>query len=69
MADEKGMLQVQMKKEKRWVSHKRIKLHVAAEQLYPEDYDFSIIFDSVEKRKAQHDMKRKYVDAELTYEE
>lgn len=69
MADEKGMLQVQMKKEKRWVSHKRIKLHVAAEQLYPEDYDFSIISDSVEKRKAQHDMKRKYVDAELTYEE
>lgn len=69
MADEKGMLQVQMKKEKRWVSHKRIKLHVVAEQLYPEDYDFSIIFDSVEKRKAQHDMKRKYVDAELTYEE
>lgn len=69
MADEKGMLQVQMKKEKRWVSHKRIKLHVAAEQLYPEDYDFSIIFDSVEKRKAQHDMKRKYVDSELTYEE
>lgn len=69
MADEKGMLQVQMKKEKRWVSHKRIKLHVEAEQLYPEDYDFSIIFDSVEKRKAQHDMKRKYVDTELTYEE
>ena len=69
MADEKGMLQVQMKKEKMWVSHKRIKLHVAAEQLYPEDYDFSIIFDSVEKRKAQHDMKRKYVDTELTYEE
>lgn len=69
MADEKGMLQVQMKKEKMWVSHKRIKLHVPAEQLYPEDYDFSIIFDSVEKRKAQHDMKRKYVDTELTYEE
>ncbi|MEA4819898.1 MAG: DNA mismatch repair protein MutS, partial [[Clostridium] scindens] len=68
MADEKGMLQVQMKKEKMWVSHKRIKLHVPAEQLYPEDYDFSIIFDSVEKRKAQHDMKRKYVDTELTYE-
>ena len=69
MANEKGMLQVQMKKEKIWVSHKRIKLHVAADQLYPEDYDFSIIFDSVEKRKAQHDMKRKYVDTELIYEE
>ena len=56
MADEKGMLQVQMKKEKRWVSHKRIKLHVAAEQLYPEDYDFSVIFDTVENRKARHKM-------------
>ena len=23
-----------------WINHKRVKLHVAAEELYPEDYDF-----------------------------
>lgn len=28
----------------------------------PEDYDFSIIFDSVEKRKKRHDMQRKYTE-------
>ena len=28
---------------------------------YPEDYDFSIVFDSVENRKARHQMERKYV--------
>lgn len=66
-ANEKGFLQVQMPDKKIWINHKRIKLHVAAEQLYPEDYDFSIIFDSVEKRKAQHEMGRKYVEGEFKY--
>lgn len=58
--DEKGMMQIQMPGEKIWRNHKRVKLHVAASQLYPEDYDFSIIFDSVAVRKARHDMGRKY---------
>lgn len=30
--------------------------------LYPEDYDFSVIFDTVEVRKARHQMQRKYVE-------
>lgn len=68
-ADEKGVLRVQLQDKKIWINHKRIKLHVAAEQLYPEDYDFSIIFDSVEKRKLQHDMGRKCVEETLAYEE
>ena len=42
--------------------HAGIQLHVAAEELYPEDYDFSIIFDSVETRKLRHDMERKHVE-------
>ena len=60
-ANEKGVLRVQLQGKKIWVNHKRIKLHVAAEQLYPEDYDFSIIFDSVQNRKIRHQMERKYV--------
>lgn len=60
-ADEKGVLRVQMRDKKIWINHKRIKLHVAAEELYPEDYDFSIVFDTVEERKARHQMGRKHV--------
>lgn len=68
-ANEKGILRVQLQNKKIWISHKRIRLQVAAEQLYPKDYDFSIIFDSVEKRKAQHKMKRKHIEEALEYEE
>lgn len=67
--NEKGVLRVQMPDKKIWINHKRVKLHVAATELYPEDYDFSIIFDSVENRKKRHDMERKYTDAVIEVEE
>ena len=70
--NEKGVLQIQMPNKKIWINHKRVKLHVAAEELYPEDYDFSILFDSVETRKLRHDMERKHVQGvalELTGDE
>ena len=60
--NEKGVLRVQMPDKKIWINHKRVKLHVAASQLYPADYDFSIIFESVKDRKIRHDMKRKYTE-------
>ena len=60
--NDKGVLRVQIAGRKIWINHKRIKLHVKAEELYPEDYDFSIIFDSVENRKIRHDMERKYTE-------
>ena len=60
-ANDKGEIGVQIKGKKQLINHKRIKLHVAAAELYPEDYDFSIIFDSVENRKARHLMSRKHV--------
>lgn len=63
--NDKGVLQVQMPGKKIWINHKRIKLHVAAQELYPEDYDFSIVFDSVENRKLRHQMERKYVEGEI----
>ena len=68
-ANEKGVLRVQMPDKKIWINHKRIRLHVPADQLYPEDYDFSIIFDSVETRKTRHDMERKYVQKTLNCDE
>ena len=67
--NEKGVLRVQLPDKKIWINHKRVKLHVAATELYPEDYDFSIIFDTVENRKKRHDMQRKYTDAVIESEE
>lgn len=58
--DDKGMVIVQVKGEKRAVQAKRLKLRVPASELYPPDYDFSIIFDTVENRKAAHRMDRKF---------
>ncbi len=59
-ADENGMVTVQVQGEKRQVRHNRLQLRVPASDLYPPDYDFSIIFDTVENRKAAHQMSRKF---------
>lgn len=67
--NEKGVLRVQLPNKKIWINHKRVKLHVAATELYPENYDFSIIFETVENRKKRHDMQRKYTDAVIESEE
>lgn len=60
--NEKGVLRVQLPNKKIWMNHKRVKLQIAAEKLYPEDYDFSILFDTVKNRKIRHDMERKYTE-------
>ena len=66
--NDKGILRVQIADRKIYINHKRVKLHVKAEELYPEDYDFSIIFDSVENRKKRHDMERKYTEEIISLE-
>ncbi len=63
----KGVLRVQIADRKIWINHKRVKLLVKAEELYPEDYDMSIVFDSVENRKKRHDMERKYTKETIEY--
>lgn len=67
--NEKGVLRVQMPHKKIWINHKRVKRHVAAEEMYPEDYDFSIIFESVQNRKIRHDMSRKYTEESILVED
>lgn len=59
-ADDKGNVIVQFPGEKVMVPHKRLKLLVPAAELYPPDYDFSIIFETVANRKAAHTMSRKH---------
>lgn len=67
--NEKGILRVQLPGKKIWINHKRVKLHVAADELYPADYDFSIVFDTVANRKIRHDMDRKYTEEVMREQE
>ncbi|MFE8699478.1 endonuclease MutS2 [Cytobacillus sp. FJAT-54145] len=60
--DSKGFYVVQVKGEKQTYNHKRLKLNIPAAELYPEDYDFDIIFESKENRKIDHALKRKHIE-------
>ena len=59
-ADQEGNVVIQLQGQKITVRHNRLKLLVPAAQLYPPDYDFSIVFDTVANRKAAHTMDRKH---------
>lgn len=59
-ADLNGNVLVQIQQEKSMINYKRLKLKVAAKELYPEDYDFSIVFDTVEMRKKRHKMSKRH---------
>ncbi len=59
-ADDDGNVVIQIQGRKMTVRHNRLKLLVPADQLYPPDYDFSIIFDTVANRKAAHTLSRKF---------
>ena len=59
-ADEEGNVIIQLQGRKLAVRHNRLKLLVPALALYPPDYDFSIVFDTVANRKAAHTMDRKF---------
>lgn len=61
-ADEKGMVVVQVKKEKLVFNRKRLSPYIGREELYPgADYDLDIVFENVEVRKARKVMARKHV--------
>lgn len=69
-ANEKGDVGVQIHNKKQFINHKRLKLKAAASELYPDNYDFSIIFDTVANRKARHKMDKGFhADLEIVYEE
>lgn len=59
-ADDEGNVIIQLQGRKITVRHNRLRLLVPASELYPPDYDFSIIFDTVANRKAAHIMERKF---------
>ncbi len=59
---EKGHYIVQVKGEKREYNHKRLTLYISAQELYPDDYDFDILFSSVEERKKSHLMSKRHIE-------
>ena len=59
VANERGEVGVQIKGKKQLISYKRLKVNIKASELYPEDYDFSILFDSVSTRKLRHKMEKR----------
>ncbi|GIO32173.1 MULTISPECIES: endonuclease MutS2 [Paenibacillus] len=60
--DAKGMVGVMVQKQKLKINQKRLKLYIEKGNLYPEDYDFDIIFDSKENRKKSKLMQKKHVE-------
>ncbi|WP_432661789.1 endonuclease MutS2 [Wukongibacter baidiensis] len=61
LEDGKGDVGVMVKKKKLKVNKKRLSLHIEAENLYPENYDLDIVFETKENRKKKKLMNKKYV--------
>jgi DNA mismatch repair protein MutS2 len=57
-----GMVGVMIQKQKLSINHKRLKPYISKEELYPEDYDLDIIFESKEDRKKRKLMSRRHVE-------
>ncbi|QOR65006.1 endonuclease MutS2 [Cytobacillus suaedae] len=61
-ANDKGELIVFVKGEKLVINQKRVNLYIKAEELYPEGYDMSIIFETKEDRKIDKLLSKKHVE-------
>lgn len=59
--DSLGMVGVMIQKQKMRINHKRLKPYLSKEELYPDEYDFDIIFESKDTRKKRKLMQRKHV--------
>ncbi|MBM7615906.1 endonuclease MutS2 [Alkaliphilus hydrothermalis] len=59
LANQKGDVGVMVMKKKLKINHKRLTLYIDQEELYPENYDFDIIFESKENRKNKKIISRK----------
>lgn len=60
--DARGMVGVMIQKQKLKVNRKRLKLYIEKGNLYPEDYDFDIVFESKENRKKSKIMQKRHVE-------
>ncbi|WP_310830849.1 endonuclease MutS2 [Paenibacillus pedocola] len=60
--DSMGIVGVMIQKEKMRFNHKRLKPYLSKDELYPEDYDFDIIFETKEDRKKRKLMRKRHVE-------
>ncbi|CAG9621572.1 endonuclease MutS2 [Sutcliffiella rhizosphaerae] len=61
-ADSLGNLEVLVKGTLQVFNHKRLSLYIKAEDLYTEEYDLDIVFESKENRKLRNQMKKRHID-------
>jgi dsDNA-specific endonuclease/ATPase MutS2 len=62
LENSKGEYGVLVMKKKLKINKKRLSLYIESKDLYPEEYDFSIVFESVENRKNQRIMSKRHVE-------
>jgi DNA mismatch repair protein MutS2 len=60
--DSLGNYIVQIKGLKQEINQKRLQLYISKEELYPDDYDFDIIFETKENRKKNKIMGKKHIE-------
>lgn len=60
--DTKGIVGVLIQNQKYKINKKRLVLHIESKDLYPENYDLDIVFETKENRKKRKMMGRKYVE-------
>lgn len=60
--DVRGNVAVLIQRQKVKINKKRLTLYIEKQDLYPEDYDMDIVFESKENRKKKKIMSRKYVE-------
>ncbi|WP_075980019.1 endonuclease MutS2 [Bacillus massilinigeriensis] len=61
-ANDKGEVEVLVKGKLLCLNHKRLVLYIKAEDLYPEDYDMDIIFETKGNRKIKKEMTKRHVE-------
>jgi MutS2 family protein len=60
--DPVGNYIVQVKGTKHEINHKRLQLYISKQELYPDDYDFDIVFDSKDNRKKKKQLGKRHVE-------
>lgn len=60
LENSKGEYGVMLMKKKLKINKKRLSLYISNDELYPEDYDFDIVFESKENRKNKHILEKRH---------
>lgn len=58
----KGEVGIMVMHKKFKINHKRLSPYIETKELYPENYDFDIIFETKENRKKNHIMSKRHVE-------